>query len=146
MMHMSESAIIDKFRKADNKKDMLQILADLNACSKDDMKAYLLEHGVSEDEFPVRRKKRQPTAVKKENAGEETSCIEPVETIAEITETPELTAEEQKALDRAMAIPMPVRHALESRVEVLTAEIMELEKERNCLRDYLKGMVHGGSD
>ena len=34
-MYMSESEIIGKFRRADNKKEMLKVLADLNGCSSD---------------------------------------------------------------------------------------------------------------
>ena len=41
-MYMSESEIIGKFRRADNKKEMLKVLADLNGCSNDDMKTYLV--------------------------------------------------------------------------------------------------------
>ena len=58
-MYMSESEIIGKFRKADNKKEILKVLADLNGCSNDDMKTYLLEHGVSEDDFPKRNRRWQ---------------------------------------------------------------------------------------
>ena len=57
-------------------------------------------------------------------------------------EMPELTPEEQSKVDRALAIPEPVRRAVADRIEGLTAKIMELEKERDCLCDYLEGEVH----
>lgn len=142
-MYMSESEIIGKFRRADNKKEMLQVLADLNGCSNDDMKTYLLEHGVSEGDFP--KKGRKPNVAKKEvkkSVKEEVPYIEPVKTVAQLMEMPKLTPEEQSKVDRALAIPEPVRRAVADRIECLTAKIMELEKERDCLCDYLEGEVH----
>lgn len=133
-MYMSESEIIGKFRKADNKKEILQILADLNGCDKDVMKSYLLEHGISEDEFPKRG--RKPKVAK-----EEVPHMEPVKTVAQLMELPELTPGEQRKVDRALAIPEPVRRAVADRIENLTEKIMELEKERDCLCDYLEGEV-----
>lgn len=142
-MYMSESEIIGKFRKADNKNEILQILADLNGCSKSDMKSYLLEHGVSEDDFPKRG--RKPNAAKEEvkkSVKEEVPHMEPVKTVAQLMEMSELTQEEQSKVDRALAIPEPVRRAVADRIEDLTAKIMELENERDCLCDYLEGVVH----
>lgn len=142
-MYMNESEIIGKFRKADNKKEMLQILADLNGCDKDAMKSYLLEHGVSEDEFPKRgRKPKVAKEEAKKPVKEEVPHMEPIKTVAQLMETPELTPEEQSKVDRALAIPEPVRRAVADRIEDLTAKIMELEKERDCLCDYLEGEVH----
>lgn len=143
-MYMSESEIIGKFRRADNKKEILQVLADLNGCNKDEMKSYLLEHGVSEDDFPKRG--RKPKVAKEEvkkSVKEEVPYMEPVKTVAQLMEMPELTPEEQSKVDRALAIPEPVRRAVADRIEGLTAKIMELEKERDCLCDYLEGEVHG---
>lgn len=152
-MYMSESEIIGKFRKADNKNEMLQILADLNGCSKSDIKSYLLEHGVSEDDFPKRgrktnskeRKETKSNAAKEEikkSVKEEVPHMEPVKTVAQLMEMSELTQEEQSNVDRALEIPEPVRRAVADRIESLTAKIMELENERDCLCDYLEGVVH----
>lgn len=142
-MYMSESEIIGKFRRADNKKEMLKVLADLNGCSNDDMKTYLLEHGVSEDDFPKRgRKPKVAKEEAKKPVKEEVPYMEPVKTVAQLMEMPELTPEEQSKVDRALAIPEPVRRAVADRIEGLTAKIMEMEKERDCLCDYLEGEVH----
>lgn len=122
---------------------MLQVLADLNGCSKDDMKSYLLEHGVSEDDFPKRG--RKPKVAKEEvkkTVKEEVPHMELVKTVAQLMEMPKLTPEEQSKVDRALAIPEPVRRAVADRIESLTAKIMKLEKERDCLCDYLEGEVH----
>lgn len=140
---MNESEIIGKFRRADNKKEILQVLADLNGCSNDDMKSYLLEHGVSEDAFPKKGRKLKVAKeeVKKSVKGE-VPHMEPVRTAAQFMEMPELTPEEQSKVDRALAIPEPVRRAVADRIESLTAKIIELENERDCLCDYLEGEVH----
>lgn len=52
-----------------------------------------------------------------------------------------LTEEERRQVDRALAIPTPVRRAISDRIKTLTTEIMEKEKERDCLRDYLNGVI-----
>lgn len=141
-MYMNESEIVGKFRRADNKKEMLQILADLNGCDKDAMKSYLLDHGVSEDEFPKRGRKPKVAKEEARKPVEEVPHMEPVKTVAQLMEMPELTPEEQSKVDRALAIPEPVRRAVADRINDLTVMIMELEKERDCLCDYLEGEVH----
>ncbi len=143
-MYMGESEIVRKFRMADNKKEMLQVLADLNGCGKDEMKAYLLEHGISEDDFPKRgRKPKVANEDAKKEVKEEALHMEPTKTVAQMMEMPNLTPEEQRQVDRALAIPEPVRRAVADRFEILTEKIMEMEKERDCLCDYLNGVVHG---
>lgn len=37
VLYMSEDEIMGKFRRADNKKDMLSILAQLNACEESEV-------------------------------------------------------------------------------------------------------------
>lgn len=66
------------------------------------------------------------------------------EALAEMLEMPELTPEEEKQVDRALAIPEPVRTACMARVSVLTDKIIELEKERDCIQDYLEGVSDNG--
>ena len=63
------------------------------------------------------------------------------EALADMLEIPELTPEEEVEVDRALAIPEPVRRACEERVTVLTEKIKELEKERDCIQDYLMGVI-----
>lgn len=125
-MYMDELEIISKFKKADNKREMLQVLADLNGCSKDEMKAYLLEHGISEDDFPKRgRKPKVEKEDMKKEVKEEVPHMESIKTVAQ-----------------RMEIPEPVLRVIAARVEVLTKKIMKMDKERDCLCDYLKGVVY----
>lgn len=144
-MYMKPMEIVNKFKKADDKKEILQVLADLNVCSTEDMKSYLLEHGISEDEFPKKRGRKPKVAEEetKKSAKEKVPHIEPVKTVDQLMKMPELTSEEQSRVARALAIPEPVLRVITDRIESLTAKIMEMEKERDCLCDYLEGEVPG---
>lgn len=55
MMHMNEIEILGKYRRADNKKKVVQILSELNACSYAEMKEYLVRHGISAEEISAKR-------------------------------------------------------------------------------------------
>lgn len=57
-MQMTDLEIVGKFKRADNKKEILQVLADLNVCKVDDIKEVLVRNGISEDEFPKKRGKK----------------------------------------------------------------------------------------
>lgn len=140
-MYMNEMEIVGKFRRADDKKEMLEILADLNGCSNDAMKSYLLAHGVAEDEFPKRRKKASIKEAAEPAKGDGIQA-EPRKTVAQLAEMPELTPEERIRVDMALAIPEPVRRAIADRIRDLTAKIMEMEKDRDCLTAYLEMEVH----
>lgn len=153
-MHMSESEITRKFRTADNRREMLRVLADLNVCEPAEMKKYLLEHGFTEDDFRAKRGRRKKmdkdtVAVEVHAEGEfvppiePIMAMEPIRTVAQLMEMPELTVEEQAQVDRACAIPEPVRRVVSRRIEELTAQVMELERERDTLCDYLEGAVTG---
>lgn len=107
VMHMSEVEILGKFRRADDKKEVVQILSELNACSYAEMKEYLVEHGIPAEEIPVKRgRKKMVSAVanKCENAGQ---------------------------------IPEPVIELAKKRIGELTEKVKELETERDCLCDFL---------
>lgn len=145
-MYMNENEIVDKFKRADNKKEMLQVLAELNGCRTDDMKNYLLNHGFSESDFPAKRSRKKKTDQDKAEANigveaDEIPYMEPIKSVAQMKDMSGLTEEEERRLDRAASIPVPVRRAIEDKIEVLRVNIMELEKERDCLCDYLEGVI-----
>lgn len=56
-MQMSEEEIGLNYRLAKNKKEQIEILADLNLCSKEDIIEILKRDGVSGKELPRKRKK-----------------------------------------------------------------------------------------
>lgn len=145
-MYMNEDEIVGKFKRADNKKEILQILADLNGCRVDDIRAYLLEHGFSEDDLPAKRGRKKKvdndkTEARSGTKGNDDPHIETEKKAAQLMEIPELTEKEQSQVARALAIPIPVIHAVSDRIEILTEKITELENERECLHDYLEGVV-----
>lgn len=64
-MQMTDTEILGKYNRSDDKKGVVQILADLNGCDKDTIQQILIQGGVPESEFaPKKRRKRQPPAVK----------------------------------------------------------------------------------
>lgn len=63
-MQMTDTEILGKYNRSDDKKGMVQILADLNSCDKDTIQQILIQGGVPESEFaPKKRRKRQPPAL-----------------------------------------------------------------------------------
>lgn len=63
-MQMTETEILGKYNRSDDKKDMVQILADLNGCDKKTIQQILINGGIPESEFATKkrpgRKKSQP--------------------------------------------------------------------------------------
>lgn len=60
-MQMTDTEILGKYNRSDDKKGVVQILADLNGCDKDTIQQILIQGGVPESEFaPKKRRKRQP--------------------------------------------------------------------------------------
>lgn len=79
-MQMTDTEILGKYNRSDDKKGMIQILADLNGCDKDTIQQILIQGGVPESEFATKkrpgRKKNQP-AVKKPNPAKATAAMPP---------------------------------------------------------------------
>lgn len=68
-MQMTDTEILGKYNRSDDKKGVVQILADLNGCDKDTIQQILIQGGVPESEFaPKKRRKRQPPAAKPDPA------------------------------------------------------------------------------
>ena len=59
-MQMTDTEILVKYNRSDDKKGMVQILADLNGCDKDTIQQILIQGGVPESEFtPKKRRKKR---------------------------------------------------------------------------------------
>lgn len=140
-MYMSDSEVLGKYRRADNKKEILQILAELNACNIHQMEQFLLDHGISKDELHENRmmKKKMNKAEMKVEKKEEAVLPDKVKAADQFEEEPKLNPDEQAEVDRALSIPIPVQKAISHRIEALTKKIIKLERERDCLCDYLEG-------
>lgn len=65
-MQMSNAEIVGKYKRADDKKAQISILAELNGCDKETIKQILLEGGVPESELPKARSPKPKTEAKKE--------------------------------------------------------------------------------
>ena len=90
-MQMTDTEILGKYNRSDDKKGMVQILADLNGCDKDTIQQILIRGGVPESEFATKkrpgRKKNQPAV--KEPEYKEAPAGKPDPAKAAVTMPPE---------------------------------------------------------
>lgn len=61
-LEMTPEEIVRSYREALDKKHQIEVLADLNVCSKDVIRKVLIENGVKPQELP-RQRKKAPAAV-----------------------------------------------------------------------------------
>lgn len=94
-MQMSNAEIVSKYKRADDKKAQIGILADLNGCDKEKIKQVLLEGGVPESELPKARSPKPKSEPKKEvkEPKYKPGAYSSVEKIAEATVVPVLDDE-----------------------------------------------------
>lgn len=67
-MQMTNGEIIANYRQAKNKKEQLKILAELNACTQDEIKKILLEGGLDVRQLPRTREKTEKVTEKNKAA------------------------------------------------------------------------------
>ena len=138
-MQMSDLEIVNKFKKADNKVGHITILAQLNGCPEDTIREILRNGGIPETEIPMPKSKRKTsnrkTAPAKEKVDESTKNGSVFE------EEPELTEEEQRMLDKALSIPVPVVDAVLLRLNKLKKKIQKYEQECETLEAFLEGEI-----
>ena len=138
-MQMSDLEIVNKFKQADNKVGHITILAQLNGCPEDTIREILRNGGIPETEIPMPKSKRKTsnrkTAPAKEKVDESTKNGSVFE------EEPELTEEEQRMLDKALSIPVPVVDAVRSRLNKLKKKIQKYEQECETLEAFLEGEI-----
>lgn len=66
-MQMTDSEILGKYNRSDDKKGMVQILAELNGCDKETIQQILINGGIPESEFVTKKRtgrKKGTTAAK----------------------------------------------------------------------------------
>ena len=160
-MEMTDNEIVAKYNRASEKKGQISILAQLNGCDEEKIRQILIENGVTD--FPKKRKRRA-----KEEAVEPIECGNPADdylpgTITEgegdielpkfqryrmaselLEEPDDMTSEERDRLERIKAIPGLVKILVHKEIDRITAEIMELEKQRDTFIDYLNGEDRNG--
>lgn len=110
---MTESEIVRNYREAKNKREQVNILADLNCCSKEEITEILLNNGVSSQELPKKRKPRKKP--------EESSKHSAIDTVASVL------AQRIKEIDKELQ-----EHG---------AVVESLEREKEDIVSYIDGMV-----
>ena len=90
-LEMTLEEIVRSYREAKDKAAQLEILADLNVCSREEIRRVLLEGGVKQQELPRKRTRRSEVA-------EETVVEAPVDEGLEVARRRDLVEEALKAL------------------------------------------------
>ena len=154
-MFMSDTEITGSFKRADNKTEQLKILAELNATSKDTIRDVLRKNGVPEEDIPKDSPKKKAGRPKVSNSGANVKISSKVYTEKKKNEVLRISEEQLEKVKEAMktekpvimpvtsdipTIPEVVRKVCEDRVAILTEFIMELERERDSLCDFLDGV------
>lgn len=110
-MYMKPGDICREYTQAKFKKQQIEILADQNSCTKEEIMKILVENGI---ELPTETKKKPSAKVKEEKAEE-------------------ITPKEEKSQDEAQtkpqSMPEAVAGALIARLEVIEAEIVAKQDE-----------------
>ena len=159
-MHMTEGDIVRNYKGAANKEYQLHVLADLNCTDTNTIREILLKNGIPEEELPKLRQGRpkgEPRPAKKKPAKKPPVDTKPVEEpiIPEVLKekcfrAPDGTRDVRRLTP--VGVPDAVLMICRSRLEILTEQIiniekekerlaqlsMEYEKERDVLADYLR--------
>lgn len=157
-MEMSNNEIVSKFKRAEEKRQQISILAQLNGCSEEKIKQILIDEGISEAEIQLFKKRRgRKPGIKNKIKPQNNSPSEPIAEIEKerlplseynmtyrtgdvLLQQPEdMTEDEKERFKRIQSIPEVVRKVLQKEVNRLLDEMMELEKQLDTLVNYLNG-------
>ena len=123
-MYMTNEEIVKEYNEAKDKRGQIQILADMNSCKKDEIRAILAAEGVELPKRPYNRKK--PAAIKTEGT------IEPIKVTAGEIET---EVETDPNMD---FIPPIVTEVLERELKTLKEQIQRASQNIFVLEDIIK--------
>ena len=143
-MHMSNDEIVVRYRQAKHKGEQLNILADLNACSVDEIVNVLVEHGGyqlermsrSRGKAKLLREAAPKKPYKKPEIIPEPPKPEPVPEPAKEPEKEKIPPVVRRALDSGFHYLADEIDARLNRIEELKAEIEEFEKDIAALRAW----------
>lgn len=150
-MDMAPDEIVVRYRQAKEKGKQLNILAELNDCSVDDIVHVLVEHGgyklerMSRSRCKARLLKEEEEAPAKElvKAAEAVKDFDAALTKGQELEPPKKEPEKKKippvvkrAIDYGIADLIEMVDARRNRIEELEAEIAEFEKDIAALRAW----------
>lgn len=158
---MTKNEIVSKFKRAEEKKEQISILAQLNGCDEEKIKQILLDEGIPEEQIQSSKNKRgrKPVIknkIKPQNNYSSESITEdkkellplsdhnkyniPYRTGDILLQQPEdMTEDEKERLKRIQAIPEVARKVLQKEINQLLDEILELKNQLDILVDYLNG-------
>lgn len=115
-MEMKAAEIKQSYESAANPVKQIQILADLNLCSQEDIRNILIEQGISEEELPKKRGRK-----KKQEPVQETTLTK-------------LNVE----IEPKICLPTMVRAVLNGAIYEKNHSIEVLQVERNKLDEQIK--------
>ena len=134
-MEMTVNEIVADFNRATEKEKMITVLSMMNGCSVHRIRQILTENGVTD--LPNFECGNLTEDYRQE--------LKHYRTAGELLEEPDdMTREERDRLVRIWAIPELVKILVHKEIGRITAEIMERERQRDTLIDYLNGESENG--
>lgn len=155
-MQMNENEIVRDFRTAKKKREQIGILAELNQCSREQIRDILLRNGINEAELPSKpgRKRATETEVfqqqikknhakpdkfrsgKPETAKEVVPAAEQEEEVV-MENTKEILPMEEMLVQIKREIPFVVECLCLNRIHEIEEVQQKLEEEKRTLREFL---------
>lgn len=157
-MEMTNNEIVSKFKRAEEKRQQISILAQLNGCNEETIKQILIDEGIPETEIqPSKKRRGRKPGIKNKIKPQSNS---PSESITEgekerlplleynmtyrtgdvLLQQPEdMTEDEKERFKRIQTIPEVARKVIQKEINRLVDEMMELEQQLDTLVNYLNG-------
>lgn len=147
-MTMSENEIVRDFRAAKKKREQIGILAELNQCSREQIREILLRNGINEAELPKKPGRSRTTEpevfqqqIKKNHAKAEEFRSGKAEPEPEPEEMIPMLLEPEEEKPKGTPIPELVKQACRDKIWSIVQEIAELEREKRELQKFLGEVV-----
>lgn len=149
-MQMNETEILGSYRRAENKKEQIQILADLNCCDNDTIIELLKKNGVPEEELSPKRGRKTKKAeikvsvpTKSETPVKDDMALPFPEDVNQQDDT-DPSHEIDRLTDDTPVIPIAVVRACEEKIDYLESQILVAQHEIDEIRGYLNGACQNG--
>lgn len=143
-MDMRPDEIVVRYRQAKHKAEQIKILADLNACSVDDIIRVLVNHG---DYAPRALNKVRGDAKKLPKMAEPTEEPQaPEETVEEVQQAEPVQAEPEPTIK---PIETPIDNALsviKKQIDEINMEISALNRRKQAIIDKLRDIFTDGTE
>ena len=141
MSEQKELDICKEYREAKNKAEQIEILAQLNCCNVEEIKAILKKHGY---EVPERKKRGPKPGTKKvKTVTAKKVPVNDIPTKEIPLNKPEKQTEEVRELETVFIIPESVRIVLINEMEAIDAEVKRLSKQYAEIATFLCGTANG---